>query len=585
MTKILPIFILLIFLTSILFSETNIEMGWDKIYGDFASYVPICMIPTLEHGFLLAGSVALSNSSLKDIWVLKFNHLGMIEWANYYGAKNFDENVYSIAQTKDKGYIICGDKSLSGKTEKSSLLIKIDFLGTIEWEKVYGSGGKFFFSIFPTKDRGYILCGKIFIDTISKNNMLVSKINKSGIIEWEKNFGDSGNDAGYSIIQTFNGGYAAIGAFQKDERLDTDFWIVILTPRGEIEWQRYLGGERTDNGYRIFQARDQGFVIWGGMVNLSIDKTDSWLIKFDRQGNIEWDKSIGGFGVDRATSIYQTALGGFIITGYTGLEAPFNANTWMLKLDEKGNNQLDYEFLSEFPTSEQRVIQTYRGDYIISGIRKVGEYDKELFIFKFIETVNEPDSTIDISSILDKEGMESGGSRFIEIERERESYFKASIENPEAERHFDDPGVYEASPLVRYFASYGPLFRLWSNRYQFNYVFPYLRRLQKRHEYRFVYRTKSYWELHHRQMQYIEDLSQDRTLYSSGIRFPSVFSSKAFFNTSFRDRVPAAKYQKKGMFIPSEGGFLTTAFIPMIFLWLIIFIAIVMKILLIMKKR
>ena len=568
---------------SMLFSETDIQIVWDKIYGDFALYKPLNMVPTLDNGFILAGTFTLNHSNLKDIWVLKFNHFGMIEWANYYGAKNLDENIYSIAQTKDKGYIICGDKSLSGKTDKSSLLIKIDPLGTVEWEKVYG-GGRLYYSAFPTKDRGYILCGKIFIDTISHDNMLVSKVNKNGKVEWEKNIGDSGNDAGYSIIQTFSGGYAVIGAFQKKERTDTDFWIVILTPNGEIEWQRYLGGDHSDDGYRIFQARDAGFVIWGRMVNLSINKADSWLVKFDRQGKIEWDKSIGGFGVDKATSIYQTALGGFIITGCTGLEAPYNANTWILELDELGNNQLDYEFLSEYPTSEQRVIQTNKGDFIISGLRDIGELDRELFIFKFIETINEPDTTIDISSILLEKGKESGGSRFIEIERERESYFKATIEDPETVHHFDSPGIYEAVPMVRYFASYGPLFRLWSNRYQFNYVFPYLRRLQKRYEYRFVYKTKNYWELHHKQMEYIEDLSQDRTTYSSDMKYPSVFSSKAFFNTSFRGEVSAAKFQRKGLAPPIDAAIGTAALIPMIFLWLVIFIVIVIRLLLTMRK-
>jgi len=583
MIKTVLICILFILIASMLFSEADIYVVWDKIYGDFALYKPLCMIPTLDNGFILAGSVASSPSNLNDIWVLKFNHIGMIEWANYYGAKNFDENIYSIAQTKDKGYVICGDKSLSGKAKKSSLLIKIDPLGTVEWEKVYG-GSKQFYSISPTKDGGYILCGKVFTDAISRNNMLVSKMNKAGIIEWEKNMGDSGDDTGYSIIQTFNGGFAAIGAFQKEDRIDTDFWIVILTPKGDIEWQRYLGGDRSDNGYRIFQARDAGFVIWGGMVNLSINKTDSWLIKFDRQGKVEWDKSIGGFGVDRATSIYQTVSGGYIITGYTGLEAPFNANTWMLKLDEKGNNQLDYEFLSEYPAFEQRVIQTNKGDFIISGLRNLGERDKELFVFKFIETMNEPDSTIDISSILEEKGMESGGSRFIEIERERESYFKTSIEDPKAERHFDDPGIYEAVPMVKYFASYGPLFRLWSNRYQFNYTFPYLRRLQKRYEYRFVYSTRNYWERHHKKMQYVEDLSQDKATYSSGMKFPGVFSSKAFFNTSFRSQQPTTKFQRKGL-APSLGGIGTGALIPMIFLWLIVFIVIVIRLLLMMKRR
>ena len=53
-----------------LFSETDIQIVWDKIYGDFALYKPLNMVPTLDNGFILAGTFTLNHSNLKDIWVL-----------------------------------------------------------------------------------------------------------------------------------------------------------------------------------------------------------------------------------------------------------------------------------------------------------------------------------------------------------------------------------------------------------------------------------------------------------------------------------------------------------------------------------
>ena len=89
------------------------------------------------------------------------------------------------------------------------------------------------------------------------------------------------------------------------------------------EWQRTLGGDIDDRLNSIFQTSDGGYVLAGTSASgISGDKTeaskggsDYWIIKLSPSGNIEWQKTLGGNNNDSATNILQTADGGYIVTG------------------------------------------------------------------------------------------------------------------------------------------------------------------------------------------------------------------------------------------------------------------------------
>ena len=149
-------------------------------------------------------------------------------------------------------------------------------------------------------------------------------------IEWAKSFGGSSIDLPQCIEQTVDKGYIIAGMSYSDDvdiaghhgATDTwDYWIVKLDSNGNLEWQRSLGGNGNEIANNIKQTSDGGYIVAGssdasgGDVSVNHGKEDYWIVKLDNNGAIIWQKSYGGSGSDKASCIELTSDGGYIVAG------------------------------------------------------------------------------------------------------------------------------------------------------------------------------------------------------------------------------------------------------------------------------
>jgi len=80
-----------------------------------------------------------------------------------------------------------------------------------------------------------------------------------------------------------------------------------------IVWQKVLGGSYIDEAWSIQQTSDGGYIVAGftlsndGDVSGNHGFTDMWVVKLDSEGNIVWQKALGGSNGDIAYSIQQTS--------------------------------------------------------------------------------------------------------------------------------------------------------------------------------------------------------------------------------------------------------------------------------------
>jgi hypothetical protein len=212
-----------------------------------------------------------------DVWVVKLNRTGAIQWQKVLGGNSYDYG-FGIRQTQDGGFILIGITSSNnngdvGPNHGSSdvWVVKLNSIGTIQWQKVLGGNaydrGE---SIQQTADGGYILTGT----TESNNNgnvgpnhgssdVWVVRLNSTGAVQWQRVLGGSYPDEGHSIQQTTNGDYILTGYTDPDDRGYFKVWVVRLTGIGTIRWQKVLGGNGVEEGYCIRQTTDGGFVLTG----------------------------------------------------------------------------------------------------------------------------------------------------------------------------------------------------------------------------------------------------------------------------------------------------------------------------------
>ena len=156
-------------------------------------------------------------------------------------------------------------------------------------------------------------------------------------LTWDKTFGGSDRDVALSIIQTEDGGYAISGYTRSKGKGKADAWVIKLNNKGNMVWNKTFGGYDNDIARSIIQIEDGDYVIVGETQSKGAGEWDAWIIKLDEQGNIEWDKTIGGSSWDSILSIIQTEDGDYVIAGWTMSKGAGEADAWVIKLDEKGN--------------------------------------------------------------------------------------------------------------------------------------------------------------------------------------------------------------------------------------------------------
>ena len=111
------------------------------------------------------GDVSGNHGASVDYWVVKISSLGAIEWQKSLGGTGQDA-AFSIKQTTDGGYIVTGesdsnDGDVSGNHGSQDIwVVKLNITGAIEWQKsLGGTESESTFSIQQTNDGGFIVAG------------------------------------------------------------------------------------------------------------------------------------------------------------------------------------------------------------------------------------------------------------------------------------------------------------------------------------------------------------------------------------------------------------------------------------------
>src|SRR5690242_19546280 len=119
-------------------------------------------------------------------------------------------------------------------------------------------------------------------------------------IQWEKSFGGSNDDVASSIIQTSDGGFITAGWAQSNNGNVTgnhggyDSWIVKTDASGNLQWQKTYGGTANDFAQCIRQTTDGGYIVAGesqsnnGDLTLNHGGDDFWVFKLYVNGNLVW---------------------------------------------------------------------------------------------------------------------------------------------------------------------------------------------------------------------------------------------------------------------------------------------------------
>ncbi len=329
---------------------------WEQGIGSMESTAddqPEVVRQTSDGGFIVAGDSFSfhTGSSYCDAWVVKLSSSGTIEWQYTYGGTNYDV-AYDLKETfndqgDSTGYLLSGYTRSFGAGGRDVWLVKLDTSGAVVQEVALGGTGDEYGRAFaPTPDGGCIVVADTQSFGAGGRDIWVVKLNSTCSVEWEKTLGGAGNEYPCAVVCGDDGGYV-VGAYTNSFGAGgNDFWALKLDSGGNLLWQYTYGGSNTDTAQDLEKTDDGGYIMTGWTLSFDVDSFDSWVVKLDGAGLIQWQKSYN-VTYDDGTSIWsgnewgyevaQTADGGYVVAGDSDAMDARNGDAWIFKVDSTGS--------------------------------------------------------------------------------------------------------------------------------------------------------------------------------------------------------------------------------------------------------
>ncbi|MFY9308182.1 MAG: PKD domain-containing protein, partial [Bacteroidia bacterium] len=283
------------------------NIQWSKVYGGASADYGLSVHQTSDGGYVMSGFMTGLGFGGEDVAVIKTDANGNTQWMKVYGGAGSDWGDY-VEETADGGYKVVGYTTSFGSGGHDIYVLKIDASGNLQWAKTYGGAagdGSSAWGIAGkvTADGGFMICANTASYGAGSNDYLLIKTDNNGALVWAKTYGGAADDQPRFSIETDDHGFAIFGYTTSFGAGDLDAYLVKTDSMGTLQWSKAYGGGAYDKGSMVREAPDGGFAL--SIVTASFGATyfDPLFMKTD---------SIGQAGCNdlNAATIVQTVTPG-----------------------------------------------------------------------------------------------------------------------------------------------------------------------------------------------------------------------------------------------------------------------------------
>jgi PKD repeat protein len=311
--------------------DSSGTITWQKTYGT-AGEEAGDITPTPDGGYLLAARDFDHNAA----WLAKLDANGTIQWQ-----KQLNPNTagYAVAQLlSDGGFLLSGNAINMSTFSLTFRLMRLTSSGSVVWQKEYPSSRSLIGMPLELSDGSFLVAGTSADMSTNNTDVWLMKLSSTGQIQWQKTYGGSGNDSG-GLVTPISGGYllaAQTNSFGPGAGTDTsNIWLLKLDTSGNILWQKVLGGTGDEFAFPTAQLAD-GWILGGVTDSFGAGNDDAFLAKLDTNGNVQWAKSYGGANDDMLVAFADSA-GGYLAAGMTQSFGGGGEDAWVVKFDSNFN--------------------------------------------------------------------------------------------------------------------------------------------------------------------------------------------------------------------------------------------------------
>lgn len=291
-----------------------------------------------------------------------------------------DDIANSVIVEDNLLYVYGQTKSLNDPSG-DHYLIKLDLLGNVLFEKTYGGalteeGTK----IITTNDGNFILIGTTESSGSGQKDVHVLKIDKKGVLLWEKTFGGSLDDFPIDIIETSKGEFCIAATTQSFGSGASDMYLLWISQDGDLIHHATYGGQNIDGCSGVLEIENNELMVYGFTRNFGANSRDLYLIKLTSTGDSLWSKRYGGDGYEESQGFARTIKGGFLFNGHSSSTDP-NHDMYAVEVDINGHELWENNYGGNLHDGGQTLLIHNEGNYVfIARSMSFGNGDRDIYM-------------------------------------------------------------------------------------------------------------------------------------------------------------------------------------------------------------
>ncbi len=380
---------------------------WTRHYGGSQEEICRALTKTADGGYALFGQTMTFAVGGRDYWLVKTDSVGNELWNHAYGGTG-QEFGYAIITTADSGLVLAGaSNSFSGSYD--AWIIRTDAQGDTLWTRALGTTVRDeCYAIVETPDNGLVGAG--YTTAAGSGNFWLFKLNANGDSLWSRNYGGGGLDICWSLVMTPDSGFLLAGQTQSyglGYANAPNYWILRTNANGDSLWSRVFDGTGVDVCKAAALMPDSGFVLGGYSQSHSAGNEDGWIIRTDSHGDSLWMRNFGTGRSDYCNAVGVDRLGNIIAGGWASTSAGYD-NFWLFSTDRDGNLRWDRTLGGQSPDECHAILVESDSMFVMAG--ESYSYSYGLQDFWLVKTrAREPMIQV-VPTSVDFEPVQVGGS-------------------------------------------------------------------------------------------------------------------------------------------------------------------------------
>ncbi len=374
------------------------QTQFQRIAADTSNQKILDVKSTSDSGYVYTGYAISGDASLglsKELWIIKTDINGQIQWSKSYGGLK-EEIGYAIIQSGNAYVAVGSSTSFSVGGEPDIYIIKVDLNGNLIWSYTYGS--TFFeegFDIVQTTNGSgavaYAICGYRGEGTgVGFDDAFLMKIDASGGLIWFRGIsfsylGISMNNRGYALMVEGNDNLIVTGTTDILNPTGKNVLLFKSDGAGNLLWNyRYGSGDASEEGFALAPNEVGGQVITGYSASNATSTNDVLLMRTDPSGMLMWAKSYGNVGTDVGEDVILTFSGGHAIGAYSNSFQLNGNQATLLQTDMNGVLSSTHMYGDAGFDDAYGLVQSNDGGFNLGGgaFQSFGSMDENGYMIK-----------------------------------------------------------------------------------------------------------------------------------------------------------------------------------------------------------